>query len=122
MTDYEAIGGAAALAAIISDFVDFEARDFIVGFLFEGRDLDRIKVREVEFAARHLGGPDVYTGRPLPSAHKPLRINAGQFRRRLAILATILRRHGVDEAIVERWLAHERALEPLITDGSDCVA
>ena len=119
-SDVERLGGDAALVAILDDFVDRMAADFIIGWLFEGRDLDRIKAHEVSFARAHLGGGGRYQGRPIGAVHRPLPINAGMFHRRLALLATVLRDHGVDEAVIERWLDHDRRLEPIITDGTDC--
>ena len=114
------MGGAEGVQRLMERFLDRVHGDMIIGFLFEGRDRDRILRHEVEHATRLLGGPGAYTGRPLHVAHKPLRINAGQFRRRLALLRTVLREAEVPEPIVERWIAHDRRLAPAITDGTDC--
>ncbi len=96
------------------------AGDFIIGWLFEGRDLERIVMHEVGFAAAHLGGPRAYQGRPLPQAHGSLPINRGMFHRRLALLERVLEDHGASAAIIGRWLAHDAKLEAVITDGTDC--
>ena len=120
MSDYEALGGESGLRAIIGDFIDREASDFIVGFFFQGKDLDRIKEMEFQLASAHLGGPHTYTGRGMRTAHAKHPINAGHFRRRLAILRTVLREHGADEAVIERWLAHDRRLEQTVTNGQEC--
>ncbi len=120
MNDVEAIGGEARLGAILDDFVDRMASDFIIGWLFEGRDLARIKTHELGFAKAHLGGGGRYEGRPLGRVHQPLAIHRGMFHRRLALLATVLRDHGVADAVIERWLSHDRKLEPVISDGTDC--
>lgn len=121
ISDYERIGGEAGLRRVVTAFVDRFYDDFIIGFLFQGKDRERIVRHEVELAAAHLGGPQRYAGRPLPEAHAPLRINAGQFRRRLAIVAHVLREEGVPEDVVTRWVEHERTLEQVITTGNDCV-
>jgi hemoglobin len=120
VTDVDRIGGEERLALILDDFVDRMAKDFIIGWLFEGRDLARIKTHELGFASAHLGGGRRYEGRPLGRVHQPLAINRGMFQRRLALLATVLRDHEVGEDIIERWLAHDRRLEPVVTDGTDC--
>ena len=120
MNDVERIGGEAQLATILDDFVDRMASDFIIGWLFEGRDLSRIKTHELGFARAHLGGGGRYDGRPLGAVHQRLPINRGMFQRRLALLTTVLRDHGVGEDVIERWLAHDRKLEPVVTDGTDC--
>jgi len=120
MTDYERIGGEAALERIIRRFIELVFNDFIIGFWFKGRDMERIVAHETEHAARLLGGPAGYTGRPIVPLHKPLGINRGHFRRRLAILRKVLEDEGVDAAVIQRWLNHDRKLEERITDGSDC--
>ena len=120
MTDYETIGGNPALERIVSVFIDRVFADPIIGFFFTGKDRDRILRHEIAFAARHLGGPANYTGRPIGEVHRPLRINRGQFRRRMAILRTVLGQQDVPSEIIERWVASESALIALITDGSDC--
>ena len=121
MSDLEQIGGLERLADLIKTFVYCERDDFIIGFLFEGRDLEAIIRHETAFAARHLGGDTPYEGRPLKSAHQPLKINSGHFRRRLAILKVVLEQADVPHEVIARWVAHDKKLESIITDGSDCL-
>lgn len=119
-SDYARLGEQAGIAAHIDAFVDRVASDWVIGFLFEGRDLARIKRHETSLACMHRGGPAAYSGRPLGAVHQPLRINRGHFRRRLAILRTVLSERGVPDDIVDRWIRHEQRLEPAIVDGTDC--
>jgi hypothetical protein len=109
------------LPAVIGAFVDRMFADFVVGFMFHGKDRDRIVQHELELARKHLFGEGGYTGRPIGPLHRALRINRGQFRRRLAVLRTVLREQGVPEPVIERWVAHDAALEAALTDGTDCV-
>lgn len=120
-TDYERLGGREALEVLVRAMVDRFFDDFIIGFLFQGHDRERIVRHEVELAAVHLGGPLRYEGRGLGRVHKPLKINKGHFRRRLAIVRHVLTERGVPSDIVDRWVAHERSLEPSITTDVDCV-
>ena len=121
MTDYERIGGAAELEVLITAFIDRVYADFIIGFLFIGKDRERIIRHEIEHASAHLGGPSEYRGRPMPAVHKPLKINAGHFRRRLAILRTVLLQHQVDHGVIDRWISANQRLESSITDGTECL-
>lgn len=109
------------LPALVERFVDRMFADFIVGFLFEGRDRDRIVRHELELARKHLFGVGGYTGRPIGPLHRALKLNRGHFRRRLAVLRTVLREEGVPEPVIARWITHDAALEGALTDGTDCV-
>lgn len=120
-SDYERIGGEAALRRVVGRFVDRFFADFIIGFLFEGKDRDRIVKNETALAAAHLGGPRAYLGRPIGPLHQALEINKGHFRRRHAILRQVLAEEGVPPEVIERWIATEQALEPVITTSIDCV-
>lgn len=122
MTDWQRLGGEPGVRALIDALVDRFASDLIIGFHFEGRDLERVKVNELGLASVHLGGELRYQGRPLASSHRPLRINKGQFRRRLALLRTVLRERAIEPDIIDRWVAHDARFEAAITDGTDCVA
>ncbi|MCB9760795.1 MAG: group 1 truncated hemoglobin [Alphaproteobacteria bacterium] len=119
-SDYERVGGEPGLRRIFTDLLARMGADFVIGYLFAGRDVARIIEMEVSLAASHLGGPERYAGRSVARVHGPLRINRGHFRRRMAFLRTTLRDHGVDEDIIARWVAHDLRLEPAVTDGTDC--
>lgn len=121
MTDWEAIGGEPKVAAIMDAFVDRMAADVIVGFLFQGKDLARIKVAETALVSSHMDGPIPYEGRPLVSLHRGLKINRGQFRRRMALLRQTLQRFQVPDDVAARWIAFDERLIDAFTDGTDCL-
>lgn len=106
---------------VVDRFVDRAFDDMIIGFFFTGRDRARVKQHEYEHAAGVLGAPVAYTGRPIVPLHRPLKINAGQFRRRLALLRQEIERAGVPAAVAELWVSAQYAMERQITDGTDCV-
>ncbi|MBM4368890.1 MAG: hypothetical protein FJ102_21930 [Deltaproteobacteria bacterium] len=120
MSLYEQAGGEAVVRGIVSAFVDRMAGDYVIGFFFDGKDLSRVKQHEFEHAARSLGAEVAYTGRPIAPLHRPLRINGGQFRRRLAFLRQELDRAGVASAVSEAWIAEQLRMQAVITDGTDC--
>ena len=120
-SDYERLGGEATLKRVVGRFVDRFFADFIIGFLFEGKDRDRIVTHETALATAHLGGPRAYLGRPIGPMHQALKINTGHFRRRHAILRQVLAEEGVPADVIERWIAYEQTLEPVITTNEDCV-
>ena len=119
---FEQLGGEPALRAIISRFVDRVFEDGMIGFFFARVDRQRIKDKEFEFAAAHLGAAIVYSGRPLPVAHGHHAIMGGHFMRRIQLLRETLTDFGVPSEIRDHWLEHNLALQPVITavSGSEC--
>jgi truncated hemoglobin YjbI len=113
-TLFEQLGGEPRLRAIIDAFVDAIFDDVMIGFHFWKASRERVKAKEYEFAAAHLGADVAYTGRPLPEAHAPHPILGGQFDRRLKILEETLEAHGAPAEVREHWLAHTRALRGTI--------
>lgn len=120
MTPFERAGGEPVVRGIIDRFVDRAFDDMIIGFFFLGKDRAGIKTHEYAHAAAVLGAGVPYTGRPIAPLHRALRINAGQFRRRLAILRAEIERAGVPNDVATLWLDAQRAMERQITDGTDC--
>lgn len=114
--------GAEALRAVIVDFYDRVFRDVMIGFLFVGKDPQRLIDKEWEFTAHFLGAEVAYTGRPMRQAHAQLPIFGGHFERRLQILRQTLAAHQVDPEVARVWIEHQQALRAQITvdRGSEC--
>ncbi len=119
MSRFEELGGEPKLRAIVDDFIDRCFDDAMIGFLFARADRDRIKRFEYQHAARHLGAPVTYEGRPLDRAHRPHKIFGGQFDRRRQILIETLKDHGAPESVIDAWIAHQDSLRSLITKDVD---
>ena len=116
----DSIGGEAVLRQMVQSFVDRVASDMIIGFMFEGRDLNRIVAHEYEWASGHFQSGIKYTGRPIGEVHRPLKINGGHFRRRIAILRTVLQEYGLSQATIDYWISKEEALASVIVSVDDC--
>lgn len=121
MALFDKIGGE-ALRAVIEDFYDRVTADIMIGFLFAGKDKQRLIDREWEFTAGFLGADVRYTGRPMRQAHAASPILGGHFERRLQILRDTLADHHVDPEVQEAWLGHTQSLRALVTGdrGSEC--
>lgn len=117
-TLFDELGGEPALRRIIDRFVDRMFDDVMIGFFFARASRQRIKEKEYEHAAEHLGGGVIYTGRPIQEAHAKHPIMGGQFMRRLKLLDDTLREHGAPERVRQHWLAHAESLRPLVTRDS----
>jgi len=114
--------GDAKLRAVIEDFYSRVFGDVMIGFLFEGKDRQRLIDKEYEFTAHLLGADVKYTGRPMRVAHAQSPIFGGHFERRLQILRETLRDHAVDADVAAAWIDHSLALRAQITKdkGSEC--
>jgi len=119
-TPYEAIGGEAHVRAALQALYDRLFEDPLVGFLFEGKDKGRIVEQKVAFTCSFLGGPQRYTGKPLPEAHAQLPLLAGHFDRRHRLLAEVLAQRAVAEDVRAEWLRIDAALRPsVLAAGED---
>jgi hemoglobin len=121
MTLFERIGGD-RLRAVITDFYARVFDDVMIGFMFAGKDRQRLIDKEWELAAALLGADVKYTGRPMRAAHAQHTIFGGQFERRLQILRETLRDHAVDADVQQAWIDHTLSLRNQITRdrGSEC--
>jgi len=115
---FERLGGEPVLRAIIERFVDRLFDDLMIGYLFRAADRERVKAKEFEFAAQHLGAPVAYTGRVIKEAHRAHRITGGQFMRRLQILKETLAAFRVPPEVSDAWVAHTLSLQAEITDNA----
>ena len=105
-----AVGGLEAMRAILRDLYARLAADLMIGFFFQGRDLDRLVDHQLRFTARSLGADVIYEGRPIPEAHAALPpILPGHFDRRHALLAKVLADHAAPGDARDAWLAYDRS-------------
>jgi hemoglobin len=118
---FDELGGEPVLKKIIDRFVDRLFDDVMIGFLFQASSVsrERIKQKEYEFAASHLGAPVEYTGRPIVAAHRRHTIMTGQFMRRLQILRETLDEFGVSERVRRHWVDHTLERMPQIVNPED---
>jgi len=122
-TLFDELGGEPVLRGIIARFVDRMFDDTMIGFFFRKADRQRVKDKEYELAAAHLGAPVEYTGRPIQAVHAVHPIMGGQFARRLALLKETLEEAGAPPAVIQHWLAYTESLRAQVTrDASgECV-
>lgn len=112
---FEAIGGEATLRPLIDDFVQTMVSDAMIGFFFDGVDVERLAELEYQFTARFMGADQKYEGRPLIKAHARRPIFGGHFDRRRKLLIEAMDRHGVSDEVKEPWLAHVNSLRANVT-------
>ena len=98
------------LRSIIDAFIERVVKDPMIGFFFNSIPIERLKERELEFAAAWMGHPVSYTGRALKQAHAQHPIKGGHFERRKKILQETLNEFDVPCTLKKAWLAHTDAL------------
>jgi hemoglobin len=98
-SDFERIGGAPAVTAVVDELYKRVTVDPLVGHYFADIDLPRLKRHMVLMLTSVLGGPDDYDGRTLEEAHQPLGISDEDYARVGEHLMAILVDAGVPEDI-----------------------
>ena len=114
--------GADPLRAVVTEFYSRMVRDVMIGFMFQGKDRQRLIDKEYELVAALLGADIKYTGRPMRAAHNQVTIFGGQFERRLQILREVFADMHVDAEVAQAWIDHVLSLRSQVTRdrGSEC--
>jgi hemoglobin len=97
---YDTIGGAGAVRAAVDDFYERVLADPRLAAFFTGTDLTRLKTHQRAFIAAAIGGPEIYAGRDMASAHAGLGIADADFDAVVGHLAGTLTGLGVPEETI----------------------
>jgi len=76
---YERLGGTEGIKRIANDVVDNHAGNPQIARRFSETDLDKLKKVAADFFISGSGGPNVYEGKDMVSAHKSMNINNDEF-------------------------------------------
>lgn len=113
MSIYDSIGGAAAVRAAVDDFYARVLADPTLAPYFTGTDMTRLKSHQRAFIAAAIGGPEIFAGRDMASAHAGRGITNADFDAVVAHLAGTLAGLGVPDETIG---AIATALAPLRAD------
>lgn len=97
---FTAIGGQAAVDAVVETFYRKVLRDERIGHFFEDVDMDRQVAKQRAFLTMAFGGPHRYSGRDLRVSHAPLverGMDDSHVDAVIEVLGEALRDHGVAE-------------------------
>jgi hemoglobin len=100
MSIYDSIGGAPAVRAAVDDFYARVLADARLAPFFTGTDLQRLKAHQRAFIAAAVGGPEIFTGRDMASAHAGLGIGDVDFDAVVGHLVGTLTGLGVPEDMI----------------------
>jgi len=76
---YERLGGKGAIVAVVDDFVGNVAADQRIAQHFADANIDRLKKMLVDQICQGTGGPCVYTGLDMKTAHRGRYISEADF-------------------------------------------
>ncbi len=76
---YERLGGKDAITAVVDDFVGNVAGDRRINGFFAKADIPRLKRNLVDQICSATGGPCVYTGKDMRTAHRGMGITDADF-------------------------------------------
>ena len=97
MSIYDSIGGAPAVRAAVDDCCARVLADPRLAPFFTGTDLQRLKAHQRTFIAAAIGGPEIFAGRDMASAHAGLGIGDVDFDAVIGHVADTLTGLGVPD-------------------------
>lgn len=103
-TLFQRLGGAEIITKIVSDLVDLHVRNPRIAPRFSGSDLAKVKQSAAAFFITGSGGPSVYQGKDMLSAHKGMNIDAEEFIAVLDDALEALEKNGVGQREQEEVL------------------
>ncbi len=118
-TLYKRLGGYDALAAVTDDFIGRMAGDPKLGRFFVGHSedsLQRIRQHVVDQLCAATGGPCIYTGRDMKTAHKGMGISADEWSNAVTHLKATLDKFKVPAREQKEVVAALSALEKDIVE------
>ena len=96
---YDRLGGAAAVTAVVDDFVGRCAADSRINGKFARTDVPRLKAMLVEQVSAATGGPVQYTGRRMAETHRGMGVTGGEFEALVEDLLATLNKFSVPGAL-----------------------
>lgn len=102
---YDRLGGEAAIKAVVDEFVAIVGADARINKWFANADLERLKGHLVNQIGQASGGPQVYTGRDMKTAHAGMGIDGPAFDALVEDLVKALDKFSVPEQEKSELLA-----------------
>lgn len=95
---YERLGGASGIATLVDDVMAAHLTNPIVKPRFENiTDLARAKRMACEFFCAGAGGPEIYTGKDMLSAHKGMNISEQEYLAVTDDIVGAMKKNGLSE-------------------------
>lgn len=113
---YERLGGAQGISALVDDIVAAHLKNPVIKARFEPYNdtpdrMAEVKKHLCDFLAAGSGGPEQYSGRTMPDAHRGMNISAGEYLAATDDIMRSLEKHNIDEQTRKDILAITFALK-----------
>jgi hemoglobin len=102
MSIYDTIGGADAVHAAVDDFYARVLADPRLAPYFASTDLNRLKAHQRSFIAAAIGGPEIFAGRDMKTAHAGQGVTDADFDAVVGHLVDTLAGLGVPEETIRQ--------------------
>ena len=111
----EGIGGESRLKEILRAFYVRMSTDILIGFFFDGKDLQHIADQQAHFLLNAAGLRERFEGKGPSTAHVAMPpILSGHFDRRLVILRETLAVYAIQSDLAECWVRFEESFRKVI--------
>lgn len=99
---YERLGGASGISQLVDDIVEAHLKNPTIQarflpYLDRPEYVDEIKRQTRDFFGAGSGGPEEYTGRSMPDAHRGMNISEAEYMATVDDILAVLARHRIDE-------------------------
>ncbi|HJU85809.1 MAG TPA: group 1 truncated hemoglobin [Gemmatimonadota bacterium] len=130
-TLYDRLGGEAAIAAVVDTLVALASADAELNFTRQGtaneweatpENVALFKTRMVQFVGQATGGPQVYEGQDMATAHAGMQITDEEFDRLAGHLEAALDAHAVPDAEKQELFAIVETTRSAIVAPADTAA
>jgi len=117
MSLYDQLGGDGAITAAVDAFYQRMLADPALSAWFVGIDLGSLKEHQRAFLAVGLGGPELYEGREMRTAHRGLGITHEVYSRSIEHLSDALRELGVQPDVLVQVTKRIEAMRAMIVES-----
>jgi hemoglobin len=99
---YERLGGAVGITALVDDIVEAHMRNPVINarflpYLETPERIAEVKHQLCRFLGAGSGGPEQYTGRSMPEAHRGMNIGEAEYMAAIDDILAAMQKHGIDE-------------------------
>jgi len=102
---YERLGGTEGITAIASDLIDIHIANPTIAPRYVDSDVAKVKNAAATFFIAGTGGPSVYEGKDMLSAHRGMNINSDEFIAVLDDVLEALEKNGIGQREKEEVLS-----------------